>query len=1009
MKILFLHLSDMHITGKKSVNHNQIKKIINAINVVGNFDKILIVLSGDCAFSGKAIEYTGVRRIVGNIISGIRAKFNYNDKINVITVPGNHDLDYDIGSLTVEDLNDIYSTNTYDKELSAEISKLNNYFNFSKYNSCFSVESVYDCRIIEFNGFKIQFDMLNSSLFSIKKGEDKGMHFIPEDALDEYGKNSQGDISVLVMHHAPEWFCDNIKHKLETIMRRKTSIAFLGHEHYPDYKQYLHDGNDAVLLLNGGTLCNKENWDNSSFFAGILNTEDKTYRNWQFDWDMNSGIYKSKDIGLTTIVSKNSSKEFACKPDYMKEFLLDKKHIEQKNIFDRFVFPRLIDENGKEITELEQFIKKIDDEKYAFILGGYNSGRTIFLKYLFQNMQNFRFPLYIDANDISGSRIDRIIKNAFEEMYGEDEVSYCRFLQADKEERILLIDNVDIIKSSQISAFIKYIRENFGYSIFTAKKYIEFDIYERMKDEIDISKKISKYSIAPWYSDKRKELIKKIASTELSSEVDIDSISDNLNISIKSQQTYFNLNPDFITQFVEYYCKNMSQIQNNDSSVFGKVFEANLISLVKEHISGKITVDKMLTILAIISYKTHKRKKYPIDETDIAQIIAEYNEEYGDTISSIDIINISVKSAIFIRESSENKYKFSNRNYLAYFIAKEINRKYNDDRDDSDLKTILNNACFGINADILLFLIYVTDNSRLLDLILNTTIMYTEEWEEYKFPCEEIKYLNGDISSYEISKIDEDDISNYEKEALEEEKAVVQSEIIKTLDIYDYCEDDVDKMINQLARAINLLSIVSKCLPFFEHNMKKDRKEAFVNLIYTLPNKIFYLWAINIEKEKGNVLDFIKATLPSDYRKQRNIKESDDLTRDALRILIDNSTSLLLDIYNMTTLNSTKDNTIDYLSDFDYKKEDTYSIQHLMMLSNRNKINDFINEAERIIKKNERLLPTILVKKVSNHALCSMKTKNRTLKERLIQKVFPENAQQKSLLMTKKHIATQNE
>ena len=71
-------------------------------------------------------------------------------------------------------------------------------------------------------------------------------------------------------------------------------------------------------------------------------------------------------------------------------------------------------------------------------------------------------------------------------------------------------------------------------------------------------------------------------------------------------------------------------------------------------------------------------------------------------------------------------------------------------------------------------------------------------------------------------------------------------------------------------------------------------------------------------------------------------------------------------------------------------KYKTYYIQHLMMLSNRNKVSDFISEAERIIKKDKGKLPTVLVKFVTNHALYSMKGLTRTNKESILQIVFPE-------------------
>lgn len=57
MKILFLHISDMHIKNKDGINGFQIKKIEDSINQLGAFEQILLIISGDIAYSGHRIQY----------------------------------------------------------------------------------------------------------------------------------------------------------------------------------------------------------------------------------------------------------------------------------------------------------------------------------------------------------------------------------------------------------------------------------------------------------------------------------------------------------------------------------------------------------------------------------------------------------------------------------------------------------------------------------------------------------------------------------------------------------------------------------------------------------------------------------------------------------------------------------------------------------------------------------------------------------------------------------------
>ena len=57
MKILFLHLSDLHIKSDNAYCEFQIKKIIDSLRTAGSFDRLLFVLSGDIAFSGDKSQY----------------------------------------------------------------------------------------------------------------------------------------------------------------------------------------------------------------------------------------------------------------------------------------------------------------------------------------------------------------------------------------------------------------------------------------------------------------------------------------------------------------------------------------------------------------------------------------------------------------------------------------------------------------------------------------------------------------------------------------------------------------------------------------------------------------------------------------------------------------------------------------------------------------------------------------------------------------------------------------
>ena len=998
MKILFLHLSDLHVKDRSAINTTHIKKMCQALNVLGESDEVVFIISGDCASSGEKNQYTIVWKLIGNIIRDFREATNFSKKINVIVVPGNHDMDFSSRSLTAEELNDIFKENYYDKEMASEIEKQRHFFEYANLNKCFIDEGLYCEKNITFEDYTINFNLLNSGLFSLKRDEDKGLHYLPNHVIDKLAERSEADISFLVMHHAPEWFCDDIKHKLEKIIADKFSMCFYGHEHYLTSKSTKTESAESTVILNGGALCENCNWNNSAFEAGLFDTKEKTYENWQFVWNRSRNMYEHNKNLSTNLKSKNTSNNFVFDSKFLNSLIKDSKKIYIADYKSRFVFPRIVDDLRKnEITSFSKFKELILSKKKILLYGNSDSGKTYLLKYLFENFSQEKSAIYIDANDISGSKMKRIIKNTFQDIYGADEYRFKEFEQLPKTDKILFLDNIDCIKHNNLKAFLETIDSVFGFCVFSSKEHIELDIYTLVKERIDSDNHISKYNIAPWYSDKRVELIRKVAKEKLDSNVDFELITNQLNDSIKSQRNYFSWNPDFITQFVEYYCDNVGQLQYNDSSVFSKVFEANITNQITANIIGNVTVQKTLTLLSKIAYQAHKIKEYPIKETTIQDVINKYNEEYGDRISSFRFLELIENSKIVYKHPDQNAFYFQRKSYYPYFIAREINLLYHENGDDTDVKNILYFACFGVNADILLFLIYLTENTKILNLILDMVSFYTADWKAFKFKDHDIGFLKVDFT-YDINQLTSSQIEEADKKDLEEERIIANNDTISIKEIYDYNEESVDELVNQLIRAIALLSTVSRCLPAFEHIMKKEEKSKFIDAIYTLPNKIFYVWAKTTDDEREKILLYIWRELLSSFKNQNALPNMEkELKEKTMGILLMNSISLLLDIYSNTVQFSTKNNTIGYLSEYSYIEDSTYSLMHLMMLSNRSKVDDFTNEAGRILD-NEELLPSVMVRIIANHALRTIKSMGSSEKNRLIQKCFPNNKKEKMLL-----------
>ena len=108
--------------------------------------------------------------------------------------------------------------------------------------------------------------------------------------------------------------------------------------------------------------------------------------------------------------------------------------------------------------------------------------------------------------------------------------------------------------------------------------------------------------------------------------------------------------------------------------------------------------------------------------------------------------------------------------------------------------------------------------------------------------------------------------------------------------------------------------------------------------------------------------------------------------------------ALLLDIYNMSATYATRDNSFRLLHKFDYSAEETYQIQHLMMLEKQKRAEEFVSNAISIYNSSGKQLSKSLTKCVVRHAMVYMDALDFKKRDQLKSSFFPSRQEQQSLL-----------
>lgn len=955
MKILFLHLSDAHLRENTNLSQINTSAIIRSLAQMGEFDECVLIFSGDIVQSGGENEYKVAVRLFSKIIKGINDRyFDKKHHIHVMVVPGNHDNLVSAPDRKREELKGYYIDKKIESQFYNELSQLNNFYIFADRNRCYHRGKIIDVRTIKVGYLNIKFNLINSAPFSLLGSDngDKGMHYLPEREISKLDWIGKEDYTISVLHHGPEWFSDKTKEALYEKLYVNSDLILVGHEHYSKNEDKIVNGKHKVDISTGIALYGTDT--EHGFNAIILDTDAKKLKGYKYIY--NGNIYKPSKTPILQndkIVFKGRSR-FRHTEKYEEYLLTDTDQREGEKYMDYFVFPLLESKNINDELKnysaptIEKFIELLQTKKIISIEGSTRTGKTILAKYLCSYLSKEYIPILLTEDDFGTKDNNKIIRYALENQYGED-TDYDVFEQMDAADKVLIVDRYDKISKNRWNNFFNAKKEEFGHIILFCG--IDWNINIKEKAIEELTEDSTFYlKICPFYYTKRKELIEKICSNNKEQKIkDVGEIVTRINDEITNQIKFFQLTPDFIYQYVTYYLNFPYIKTQNDSNVFNKVFEGNITFRISRSTKEE-NVSEILTALDYVAHKIHFQKLYPLPNSDFEDAVNEYNSDYDNSLKPKLVYDVAIKANILKEITDKFAVAFCDENLLAYFVASHLNRKFNEGRGADELRYILNNICFGINGDILLFLSYITSNVQILNPILESLISHMDSWDELDIDSKNVEYLTKpmkpiktELPNKEEKKKHEEEKTNMEKEIVEKRQ---QENDIESL--YSYDEKKVNSFGNKISKSINYLELVAKILPNFRHILNGEQKQAITNILYTYPNKLLYFMLKDIDVNCEKIMDEI-------MRKHPKTKRGLLITKDMLMKSLQNqSLAYILGIYDFIACTAASGKAMKELNEkFDYNKNTNYKIQNIMMEENIGNFVALSEKAEKLYNKTE--------------------------------------------------------
>ena len=910
MKILFLHFSDLHYENVHTFSSTKIESMKKAIKCLFKKEtpsEAFIIFSGDLTMSGQKKQFDGVKKIIGSVIGLFKEIFAREYKVRVLSVPGNHDIDFGGVNYGRSDIKQQMNC-CYENVYSDYIRKLSNYFEFANYNNNFITHKIVHSEVINIQGFRIKINLINSALFSVysnyeEADYDDGLHHISKTELDILKTDKQSNLNITVMHHSPYLFDDDSKKLLNEFLKENNQILFYGHEHINSNELSILNGRTTQWIL-GGPLSKK---GESIFNCVIYDTDTTKIRNYRYEWNESQTIYEEKLF--------ETQEKISVYPTYFNnEFI---KSIRKDNLFDIddfndiFVFPNLIYTNLDSKDKIDNFKKlnKVIEENSICIIEGDNSiGKTTLAKYLYLELMKDYYPLLLNSNTINDLKINKVIKLVHNEQYNIQKLSFSKFEQFDKQNKIAIVDDVDKISENQLELFISELKKVFGKIVLIKNSNSDFDLVSIVKNYSLDNEQEVRLKIENFYYDKRLELLHKFCKY-FNSKLSNNKLKEKINLinsMITNQLKFFQMTPSYIALFAKTMI--MNNYEFGSGTVFNAVFQSNITSIIKE--CSSLDTSTTLLLLQRIAYHIHKNKEYPLSQKSFMQIIEEYNKEgskFRKPINGIAFLNNLIQIRLLYYSDQFGGIKFYFNSYLSFFVAKEALKRM----EENVITDMIANIFRGINGDILLFMCYLDENKQgvILDYILNGAENFYINSEQLDLSNVNISYLQKKQKNYVIKNPSEDDKKRNKILKASSEKMDCENQKLTVNDIYDY-DKEIDEMNKYFTTGIKYIEILSKVLPDFIHSLDDDRCELIVNSLYINPNKFLYRLLKEVDLKIQEIIEENKGDI---HRLQNFISDIQRM-----------SISLILSVYNIVASFASCDLTKKALEQFDYKTNTSY-------------------------------------------------------------------------------------
>uniref|UniRef100_E6PEQ6 Uncharacterized protein n=1 Tax=mine drainage metagenome TaxID=410659 RepID=E6PEQ6_9ZZZZ len=741
VRLLIVHLSDIHIGSPKDSVLGKAEKIASAVRSRNDSaDLVLCVVSGDITFSGKAEQFELAREFFGKIAHAIGGSVQF------ALVPGNHDLDFERANAARDTLAKSVLQSPGDKIDPSIVGILATpqgaFFEFrDSMRDGVDLVGDYSAYRYMFNctdGEQIVVRCVNTALLSSLKEKPASLVMASQIADDL----DHSVFTVTTFHHPYNWLNPASK-KIVRAIEDTSDIILTGHEHEHERTvKYKPESYTATTYIEAAALQEHSGADNSAFNSLLVDTKNGAYKFFHFEWD--GERYSSASVvGDWEPLPLQALRDggFA---DVTAEFAATLNdagipgEAKRRALSDVFLYPNLSESfrdptlKQKRVTiKGENVFRTLKTKAVAFVSGLPKSGRTSLARKLFMDFSAEGYvPLLIDGAE-SGLRasddLPPVVERLAKAQYGTQNLE--AYVQLQRERRVILLDNAERAKGRRADRIklIEKLGEFAGHVIVlgddSAGGITEMDADEFYAGNEDRAS----YGIEEFNHGLREEFAQKWFGEE-----DLDEVEASRRLERAGQILDTVIGRSYVPAYPIYVMALLQAVKEGGAidpkaSTHGYFYDLLIRQALTEHSEAKDVGIRMafLTHLASEMYAAGSRD---ILEQHLRESYRRYDEkyavgglEYGKLIAEL------VDRGMLTRQGDTVRFRYP---YLYnYFVASHLARNIGSDEVRAEVRRLTENLGDDQATDILMFLAHLSHDAFIIESLLTTANGYLTQYE----------------------------------------------------------------------------------------------------------------------------------------------------------------------------------------------------------------------------------------------------------------------------------------